>query len=86
MGATAIYNLFTQHKPETTLPGMIISLASITLMIGLVAGKRRIGRALKSEPILADANCTLVCIYMSLVLLASSLLFQLTGFGLVDRI
>ena len=65
---------------------MIISIASITLMVGLVAGKRRIGRALDSEPILADANCTMVCIYMSLVLLGSSLIFELTGFGLVDSL
>ena len=25
LGATAIYNLFTAHKPETTIPGLIIS-------------------------------------------------------------
>ncbi len=86
LGITAIYNLFTRHTPETTIPGLIISIASITLMIGLVAGKRRVGRALDSAPILADANCTMVCIYMSLVLLASSLIFELTGFGLVDSL
>ncbi len=86
LGITAVYNLFTRHTPETTLPGLIISIASITLMVGLVAGKRKIGRALNSAPILADANCTMVCIYMSLVLLSSSLIFQLTGFGLVDSL
>jgi divalent metal cation (Fe/Co/Zn/Cd) transporter len=45
-----------------------------------------VGRALDSAPILADANCTLVCIYMSLVLLAASLIYGLTGFGFVDSI
>jgi len=83
---TAVYNLITGHKPETTLPGVIISLISILLMWALVWSKRRVGHALKSAPILADANCTLVCIYMSLVLLASSLIYMLTGFAFLDSL
>ena len=86
LGLSAIYNLVTAHQPSTTLPGLIISLISIAAMWALVAGKRRVGHALHSAPILADANCTLVCIYMSLVLLASSLIYQLTGFGLIDSL
>lgn len=86
LGATAIYNLFTAHKPETTLPGLIISVISIAVMWVLVLGKRKVGQALESAPILADANCTMVCIYMSVVLLASSLIYQLTGLGFVDSI
>ena len=86
LGATAIYNLFVAHKPETTLPGLIISAVSIAVMWALVMGKRKVGRALNSMPILADANCTMVCSYMSLVLLASSLTYELTGFGFIDSI
>jgi divalent metal cation (Fe/Co/Zn/Cd) transporter len=86
LAGTALYNLFAGHKPETTIPGTIISLVSIAIMWMLVAGKRKVGRALASAPILADANCTLVCIYMSIVLLASSLIYQVTGFGFVDSL
>lgn len=86
LGATALYNLVVAHKPETTLPGLVISVISIAIMWALVAGKRKVGRALNSVPILADANCTLVCIYMSIILLASSLVYQLTGFGFIDSI
>jgi divalent metal cation (Fe/Co/Zn/Cd) transporter len=86
LALTAIYNIFTKHKPETTLPGLIISLISIAMMWALVSAKRKVGRALNSAPILADANCTLVCIYMSLVLLAASLIYQFTGFGFVDSL
>lgn len=86
LGATAVYNLFTGHKPETTLPGLIISLVSILVMWTLVMGKRKVGQALNSMPILADANCTMVCIYMSVVLLAASLIYQVTGFGFVDSL
>jgi divalent metal cation (Fe/Co/Zn/Cd) transporter len=86
LGATAIYNLFTAHKPTTTLPGLIISVISIAVMWALVAGKRKVGRTLNSVPILSDANCTLVCIYMSVILLVSSLVYEVTGFGFVDSI
>ena len=86
LGATATYNLFTSHKPITTLPGLIISLISLAVMWALVMGKRRVGNALGSSPILADANCTMVCIYMSVVLLVSSLIYQFTGFGFVDSL
>jgi divalent metal cation (Fe/Co/Zn/Cd) transporter len=36
LAVTAVYNLFTAHKPETTLPGLIISLVSIAAMWLLV--------------------------------------------------
>ena len=86
LGATAVYNIIIGHQPETTLPGLIISTISIAAMWGLVAGKRKVGRELNSMPILADANCTLVCIYMSVVLLISSLVYEMTGFGFVDSL
>lgn len=86
LAVTAVYNIVTNHKPETTLPGLIISIISIAVMWALVMGKRRVGRALNSMPILADANCTMVCIYMSVVLLISSFVYELTGIGYVDSL
>jgi divalent metal cation (Fe/Co/Zn/Cd) transporter len=86
LALTAGVNLVTGHKPSTTLPGVIIALISIATMWALVTGKRIVGRALNSAPILADANCTMICIYMSVVLLASSFIYQLTGFGWVDSL
>jgi divalent metal cation (Fe/Co/Zn/Cd) transporter len=86
LGATTLYNLFTGHKPDTAIPGLIISVISIAAMWLLVMGKRKVGRALGSAPILADANCTMVCIYMSIVLLISSLIYQFTGFGFADSL
>ncbi len=86
LAITAIYNLIIGHKPTTTLPGVIISLISIAMMWALVAAKNKVGNTLHSAPILVDAKCTLVCIYMSLVLLASSMVYKLTGFGFLDSI
>jgi divalent metal cation (Fe/Co/Zn/Cd) transporter len=82
----AAINILTARAPESTVWGVAVSLVSIAVMTGLVAAKRRVGRALHSAPILADAQCTLVCIYMSIVLLASSTLFELSGFGLLDSL
>jgi len=84
--AGIVLNLITHHKPETTLWGIIISSVSIAVMVWLMAAKKRVGKKLKSEPIIADANCTKVCVYMSLVLLVSSLVYELTGFAYADVI
>lgn len=86
LGVTAVYNLVIKHKPDTAVPGMLISTISIAMMWLLVVGKQRVGHALHSSPILADASCTIACIYMSLVLLASSLIYQFTGFGFIDSL
>lgn len=84
--AGIVLNLIYHHKPETTLWGVIISLVSIVVMVWLLKAKKRVGKKLHSEPIIADANCTKVCVYMSLVLFASSLVYELTGFAYADVI
>jgi divalent metal cation (Fe/Co/Zn/Cd) transporter len=81
-----VMNLVNHHKPETTTWGVIISTISILVMVWLMSAKRRVGKELDSEPIIADANCTKICVYMSLVLLASSLIYELTGFAYADVI
>ena len=83
---SSLYNLWTQHKPETTLSGVIISLISITVMYMLIYGKIKAGKELHSEAILADAECTRICIYMSVVLLLSSVIYEFTKFPYVDII
>ena len=77
-------NIFLGKKPGTTLWGVVISLISIAVMWWLVAAKKKTGKALGSDPIIADANCTKVCIYMSVVLLLSSMLYEFTGFAYAD--
>jgi divalent metal cation (Fe/Co/Zn/Cd) transporter len=83
---TSTYNLWIGHKPATTFWGIIISLISILVMWFLVVWKRKAGKKLNSDPILADANCTLVCIYMSVILLISSGLYELFGWYYIDSI
>jgi divalent metal cation (Fe/Co/Zn/Cd) transporter len=79
-----VQNLIYHHKPETTFWGIFISLVSIVVMTVLYVAKKRVGILLNSQPVLSDAGCTKICIYMSLVLLASSIIYQLTGFAYAD--
>ena len=72
------------RKPETTLWGVMISLVSIAVMWALMFGKKKIGRKLSSDAILADAECTKVCLSMSVILLGSSGIYELTKFAFMD--
>ncbi|TAG93254.1 MAG: hypothetical protein EAZ20_01805 [Bacteroidetes bacterium] len=83
---TSIYNIWTGHKPETTFWGVVISIISILIMWILIIGKTKAGKELNSDAILADAECTRVCIYMSIVLLISSVIYQLTYLAYIDSI
>ena len=81
-----ILNSLNKRHPESTFWGIAVSLISIVVMIWLMNAKKRIGIKLNSEPILLDSNCTRVCVYMSVVLLVSSLIYEVTGFGYADAI
>jgi len=83
---TAAVNLYQGHKPEATLPGVIISSISISFMWYLIQGKTKVGTALGSAAILADAACSKACVYLSLVLLAASLGYELTGIWWLDAV
>jgi divalent metal cation (Fe/Co/Zn/Cd) transporter len=84
--AGIVVNIINHHKPEATLWGVVISLISIAVMVWLMNAKMKVGKLLNSEPIISDSNCTKVCVYMSLVLLVSSLVYELTGFAYADAI
>jgi divalent metal cation (Fe/Co/Zn/Cd) transporter len=83
---SAAINIYLQRKPDTTLWGVVISLISIVIMLFLIYWKIKTGKLLHSQAILADANCTKVCIYMSCVLLISSGIYEITGFAYADSI
>jgi divalent metal cation (Fe/Co/Zn/Cd) transporter len=81
---SGIYNISTKHHPESTFWGVIISIISIIIMLALIYWKRRTGKLLNSDAVLADAECTRVCVYMSIILLVSSGIFELTQIPYID--
>ena len=84
--AGIVLNIINHHKPETTLWGIVVSVISIVVMTWLMKAKKKVGLQLNSQPIISDSNCTKICVYMSIVLLVSSLLYELTGFIYADAI
>jgi len=83
---TAVYNLWTGHKPLTTMWGVIIAVISIVVMLFLIYAKTNVGHKLQSEAMLADARCTKVCIFMSVILLVSSGIYELTNISWIDAV
>ena len=73
LAVTSGYNLIKDSHPETTQWGIAISGISILVMWWLIREKTKIGVALHSDAILADANCTKACLQLSVILLLVTL-------------
>ncbi|MFA6169907.1 MAG: cation transporter [Candidatus Margulisiibacteriota bacterium] len=83
---TVAYNIYIDHKPITTSWGIIISVISILTMVFLMKAKMFVGERLSSDAIIADANCTKTCVYLSVILLVSSVLYELFKVGYIDSL
>jgi divalent metal cation (Fe/Co/Zn/Cd) transporter len=55
-------------------------------MILLTYFKLDVGKKLRSDAVIADANNTRTCVYLSVLLLASSLLYEMFKIGYIDSI
>lgn len=80
----SVLNIIKDVKPSTTFPGIIIAVISIATMYWLMNSKLKVGKELNSDAIIADANCTKTCFYLSFILLASSGLYELFGIAYFD--
>ncbi len=83
---TSIINLYQRHAPETTFWGIVVATVSIISMWILIHYKVKVGTQINSQAILADANCTKTCLYLSVVLLLASAGYEFTGIGSLDSI
>ncbi len=73
----AVFQLYGGSHPETTMPGVVISLLSLSFMFYLWRAKVEVASRLGSLSMKSDASCSLVCIKLSVILFAGSLLFVL---------
>lgn len=80
----AVTGIIDNSRPQTTWPGVIISILSIASMYFLMHFKLKVGKELKSDAIIADANCTKTCFYLSIVLLLSSLGYEIFRISYID--
>ena len=80
----SIINIFEKNNPSTTLVGIVVSGISIITMYLLMKAKFRVGKTLNSDAIIADAHCTKTCFNLSVILLLSSVLYEISSIGYFD--
>lgn len=77
-------DLWSRKAPEHSIPGIVLACVSLVVMPLLSRAKRRVGRALNSAAMHADAKQAEFCTYLSAILLAGLLLNALFGFWWAD--
>lgn len=77
-------DLWSRKAPEHSIPGIVLACVSLVVMPLLSRAKRRVGRALNSAAMHADAKQTEFCTYLSAILLAGLLLNAVFGFWWAD--
>jgi divalent metal cation (Fe/Co/Zn/Cd) transporter len=79
-------DLWSKRAPEHSVPGIVLACVSLVVMPLLSRAKRRVGRALGSAAMHADAKQTEFCTYLSAILLAGLLLNALFGLWWADAV
>jgi divalent metal cation (Fe/Co/Zn/Cd) transporter len=80
----ALRDLVVGSEAEESLPGIVLAAASLVVMPSLALAKRRTGRSLNSRTLMADATETLLCSYLSAVLLLGLILNATVGWWWAD--
>jgi len=79
-------HLWSRKAPEHSIAGIILACVSLIVMPLLSRAKRKVGRALSSAAMHADAKQTEFCTYLSGILLAGLLLNDLLGLWWADPV
>ena len=79
-------DLWSRRAPEHSIPGIVLACVSLVVMPLLSRAKRKVGRALGSAAMHADAKQTEFCTYLSAILLAGLLLNTLFGLWWADPV
>ena len=74
------------HDPEPSPVGIGLAVASLMVMPFLSWAQRRTGRALGSNAVVADSTQTLLCTYLSAVLLVGLVLNATLGWSWADPV
>ena len=80
----SISDLWSKRTPEHSIAGIVLACASLVVMPILSRAKRKVGRALGSAAMHADAKQTELCTYLSAILLAGLLLNAFFGLWWAD--
>src|SRR5580693_4195519 len=82
----SVSDLWLRRAPEHSIPGIALACVSLVVMPLLSRAKRKVGRALGSAAMHADAKQTEFCTYLSAVVLTGLLLNALFGLWWADPV
>ncbi|MGW1684158.1 cation transporter [Streptomyces albidoflavus] len=82
----AVRALTGTGEAERSVPGIVIAALSLAIMPFLSAAQRKAGRALGSASVVADSKQTLLCTYLSAVLLLGLVLNATLGWSWADPV
>jgi divalent metal cation (Fe/Co/Zn/Cd) transporter len=82
----SIVDLWSKRAPEHSISGIVLACVSLVVMPLLSRAKRRVGRAMGSAAMRADAKQTEFCTYLSAILLIGLLLNAFLGWWWSDSL
>lgn len=86
VGIESVRTLLGAAEPEHSTVGLVLAAVSLAIMPALSLTQRRVGRELGSASAVADSKQTLLCTYLSAVLLIGLLLNSLFGWSWADPV
>ena len=86
VGFESLSKLLKHEMPHESTPGIVIAFLSMIIMPSLGLAKRKIAQQIKSKALEADATETMICAYLSVVLLAGLGLHALFGWWWADPV
>ena len=78
--------LLSGADPDSSPVGIALAVTSLAVMPFLSRAQRRTGRAMHSNAVVADSAQTLLCAYLSAVLLGGLVLNATLGWGWADPV
>jgi len=82
----SVLDLWSRRTPEHSIPGIVLACISLVVMPLLSRAKRKVGRALGSAAMHADAKQTEFCTYLSAILLLGLLANAFLGLWWADPV
>jgi divalent metal cation (Fe/Co/Zn/Cd) transporter len=82
----AVSDLVGRRSPEHSIPGIVLACISLIVMPILSRAKKKVGAALGSAALNADAKQTDFCVYLSMILLAGLVLNAILGWWWADPV
>lgn len=86
VGYEAVEKLWRQEAPDRSIVGIVLACCSLAIMPVLARKKQAVSREIASGAMAADAKQTLLCSYLSAILLAGLLLNATLGWWWADPV